>query len=281
MRSFLPILTILMLAACSPLSVLNSVTPMGRSERTAGIPYGEGPRHKLDIYLPKKATPADRRKVVIFFYGGGWRSGARGNYRFVGAALAERGYIGVIPDYRVFPEARFPAFVEDGAAAVAWVRANIARYGGGPDRIYLMGHSAGAHIAMLLTLDGRYLAAAGADPRAIKGTIGIAGPYAFDPRNYKNTKAIFAPANPPETARPASFASRSGPPLLLLHGRGDKTVAPRNSAELAAAYRAAGGEVTLEYYPAIGHYRIILAVAKPFRWIVPIVKDVAAFVGPP
>lgn len=270
-----------MTTACSPLLMLNKVTPMARSERTADLAYGLGRRQKLDIYRPKDATSADRRKVVIFFYGGGWRSGARRKYRFVGAALAERGYVAVVPDYRVYPEARFPTFVEDGAAAVAWVRANIARYGGDPDRLYLMGHSAGAHIAMLLALDGRYLCAAGVAPDTIKGIVGIAGPYAFDPRNYKNTRPIFATANPPGDARPVTFATRPGPTMLLLHGRGDLTVVPRHSAELAETYRAAGGKVTLKYYPAIGHYRIILAVAKPFRWIVPVVKDIAAFLGPP
>ncbi len=270
-----------MTAACSPLGLLNTVTPMGRSDRTSDLSYGSGDRQKLDVYLPKDAKPSDRRKVVVFFYGGSWRGGSRQKYRFVGAALAERGYVAVVPDYRVYPEVAFPAFVQDGAAAVAWVHANIARYGGDPDRIYLMGHSAGAHISMLLALDPRYLKADGVAPKIVRGIVGIAGPYAFDPTNYKNTKPIFATADPPDDARPIAFAGRPGPPMLLLHGTGDRTVLPRNSAELAETYRAAGGTAILKYYPRIGHYRIALAMAKPFRWIAPVVKDAAAFIGPP
>lgn len=254
---------------------------MGQSERTADIAYGPADRQKLDIYLPKKSSRTDRRKVIVFFYGGSWRNGARANYRFVGAALAERGYVAIVTDYRLYPEVRFPEFVQDGARAVAWVQANIARYGGDPDKMYLVGHSAGAHIVMLLALDRRYLDAAGVRPGTIKGVVGIAGPYVFDPRNYKNTRPIFAPAEPPGDARPSTFANRPGPPLLLLHGRGDRTVLLGNSEELANVYRAAGGKATAKFYPRIGHYRIILAVAKPFRWIAPVVKDIAAFVGPP
>ncbi|MEL6126399.1 MAG: alpha/beta hydrolase, partial [Pseudomonadota bacterium] len=113
----------------------------------------------LDIYTPKDAEGAP---VSVFFYGGSWQIGERGNYAFVAMTLAREGFVVALPDYRKFPDVRFPAFVEDGARAIAWLRENVATFGGDPERMYLSGHSAGAHIAMLLAMDESYLAAEGA-----------------------------------------------------------------------------------------------------------------------
>lgn len=87
----------------------------------------------------------------------------------------------MIPDYRLYPETTYPGFMDDAAAAVVWARAHAAEFGADPQRIFLMGHSAGAHIAMLLTTDRHYLAQHGVDPHALAGAIGLAGPYDFLP----------------------------------------------------------------------------------------------------
>ena len=102
--------------------------------------------------------------MVIFLYGGGWVSGERRDYGFVGRAFAARGFVTVIPDYRLVPTVRFPTFIEDAARAVRWAQDHAASFGGDPRRIDLSGHSAGAYIVAMLSLDRHYLADAEVDP---------------------------------------------------------------------------------------------------------------------
>ena len=141
------------------------------------IAYALGPRHALDLYLP--AASAKPPPLVVFFYGGGWTEGTKDWYRFMGMSLTKRGVVVVVPDYRLSPEVRFPAFMEDAALAVAWARANVARFGGDPHWLFLMGPSAGAHMVTLLALDPEYLRAVGLSSHDMCGVIGMAGPYDF------------------------------------------------------------------------------------------------------
>jgi acetyl esterase/lipase len=251
------------------------------------VAYGPDPRHRLDLYLPKGGAGAHRRKTLVFIHGGGWQRGDKDRYRFLGRAYAKAGYVAVLINYRLYPQARFPAFVEDAARAIGWVRANVRRYGGDPGRIYLMGHSAGAHIAALLALDPHYLRAAGVPRRAIGGLIGLAGPYVFHPRQVRRLVPIFA-AHPHPNARPVHFARNGaataeggGPPLLLLSAGLDAIVGRRNGPGLAKAYRRAGGKAIARSYPAIGHGQIVLAIAKWFRGLAPVYEDTLRFIGRP
>jgi acetyl esterase/lipase len=253
----------LWLSACSPLRALNAVVPSDGYAAHREIAYGPDERQALDVYTPVDA--AGPAPVVVFFYGGSWKYGSRWQYEFVAEALTERGYVAVVPDYRVYPEATFPAFVADGAGALRWVRDHIAGYGGDPGRIYLMGHSAGAYITALLSLDPRYLAAEGLPRGTIRGMVGISGPYAFNPLEYDSVRAIFADYPEPEDLRPINFADGSAPPMLLLHGGDDGTVYPANSRALADRVEAAGGEAEYVEIPDTGHIAIVLALAKPFR----------------
>ena len=207
-------------------------------------------------------------------------AGERANgatYRFVGEAFAARGYTVVIPDYRLYPQARFPDFVEDAAAAVRWVQRNIAALGGDPDRIVLVGHSAGAHIAALVALDRSYLDVVGVPEHAIAGWVGLAGPYTFNPVTYPDTKQIFETATSVEETRPVDFVHAGAPPALLLHGTDDDTVRIENSEGLARSLQAAG--VASSYVPLqdVGHIGILLAVAKPFQSRAPVVEEIATF----
>lgn len=270
-------LTSLFLGGCSPLSLVNSVVPDDGYVRAEGIAYGPGARHRLDVYTPKRTQSV--APVVVFFYGGSWKGGDRAQYRFVGEALTRRGFTVVIPDYRVYPEVIFPKFVEDGAAAVRWVRDNIARFGGDAERIFLAGHSAGAHTAALLAVDESYLRAQGVPTNAVCGVAGVAGPYAFDPTTYSSVRAIFIGAKDRDKTRPVKQITDEAPPFLLLHGDGDGTVYPRNSTEFAEAMRAHERPVDLVLIPGIGHYRILLAMAAPFEGIAPVNDRIAAFVG--
>ena len=155
------------LAGCSPLRLVNGLAPSRTYRATNGLAYGAHPRYRLDVYRPaEQAGPAP---VVVFFYGGHWRSGERGDYLFVGEALASRGFLALIPDYRLHPEVRFPAFLEDGAKAVRWALSHAAEHGGDPGRLFLMGHSAGAYNAAMLALNPAYLSAAWRGAAKVRG----------------------------------------------------------------------------------------------------------------
>lgn len=267
----------LLMAGCSPLSALNLVTTEAGYRLEEGLAYAAGPRHRLDLYLPE--APRGDGTVILFFYGGNWRSGDRGDYRFVGQAFAAEGYLVVIPDYRLYPEVRFPDFVEDGAKAAAWVKREIGAWGGNSDRIVLAGHSAGGHIAALLAFDRRYLEEAGAKDMQPLALVGLAGPYAFDPLGYASTRPIFEDFPRPEAMRPIAAVTPAAPASLLLHGDNDRTVFPWNSEQLERRLTEAG--VRVEYLPLsdIGHAGILLALADPFQNHAPVVLEIDRFLG--
>jgi acetyl esterase/lipase len=265
----------LLLAACSPLSAFDALVPKdgGARQVAKGLAYGEGPRQRLDIYVPTGAQ-AGPRPVIVFFYGGSWNSGSRSGYAFVGRALAARGFVTVIPDYRLVPEVVYPGFVLDGASAVRWVRAHAKDYGGDGDRIVLAGHSAGAYIAAMLAVDDRWL---GAERGAVRGLVGLAGPYDFAPFTVGASIQAFGDWRNPAETQPVTWAGAGDPPALLLAGAEDTIVRPRNSEKFAAALRKGGVAAEVKLYPGIGHIGILTAVAKPFRGKAPVVDDVAAF----
>jgi acetyl esterase/lipase len=255
---FLLAISILLFSGCSPSTVLNSLAPDDGIRLQEGERYGNEDRQLLDIYRPD--TVLADSPVLVFFYGGSWRRGDRGDYRYVGYNLSANGYVTVIPDYRLYPQVRFPEFVEDGAQALAWVRDQVPEAGNG---IVLIGHSAGAHIAALLALDDSYLRAASPDTRLI-GMIGLAGPYAFDPLTYRRTRPIFNNLADPDQTRPITFACTDAPPLLLLHGRDDTIVVPENSIELQEKATGCGNRAELALIDDIGHIGILLALTKTF-----------------
>lgn len=258
-----------------PLGSFNALMPKDwASKRVAGgVAYGPGERLKLDLYAPR-APAARPRPVMIFFYGGSWNSGRRQAYGFAARALAARGFVVVVPDYRLVPEARYPEFLRDCAAAVRWARRHAAAYGGDGERIVLIGHSAGAYNAAMLALDPGLL---GPDRAVVRGLVGLAGPYDFLPLDDSATLAAFgAWPNPAET-QPIRYAAAGAPPALLLHGADDLRVKPRNSRQLAGRLQAAGSEVRLKLYPGLGHVGILTALAVPFRRQATVLADVSEF----
>jgi acetyl esterase/lipase len=276
-RAWKAILMAFGLSGCSALDVLDAVVPGGGYVADTDLPYGDGARQRLDVYRPVAASsgPAGA-PVIVFFYGGNWESGARRLYRFVGQGFAKQGFVTVVPDYRLYPEVRYPAFVEDGAAAVAWVVRNIARFGGDPGHIILVGHSAGAHTALMLALNPAFL---GADRAALAGAVGLAGPYDFEPRG-RNRDILDADAGGP-SSMPIDYVDGTGPPVLLLTGDADTIVSPGNSARLAARIREHGGRVRVIEYQGVGHTKILAALAAPLTWLLPVRQDVAAFANNP
>lgn len=241
-----------------------------------GAAYGTLPRQRLDLYLPR--DPLARRRLVVFVYGGGWDAGARRTYRFIGHMLAASGFAVAIPDYRLYPEAIFPDFVEDTAAAVAWLAAHAREHGVDGSRMALIGHAAGAYNAAMVALDPRYLEAAGSSPDVIAGVVGLAGPYAFNPLIYEETRAIFATTEgEPERAQPVRLVRRHAPPMLLAHGAVDRAVLPLNSLRLAEALRDAGGDGTARLYRRQGHVGLLLGLANPFRRMARVLDDTVGF----
>ena len=241
-----------------------------------GVSYGSDPRLKLDVWAPRERS-SEPRPVVIFFYGGGWTSGERGDYGFVGRAFAARGFVTVIPDYRLVPNVRFPAFVEDGAAAVAWVTRNIAPLGGDPRRIFLSGHSAGAYIAAMLALDPHFLGRAGADRDSVRAAALLSGPYDFYPFTEPRGRDALGQWPRPLETQPITFATRDDPPMLLMHGTSDSVVEPRNSKRLAAALKAAGSPAELKLYPGKSHIDTIKSLSPLFRGATSALADSVAF----
>lgn len=252
---------LLALCACSPFPVINTLVPKDGLASSRGLAYGDHPRQRLDVYTPQAKDTA-LRPVVIFFYGGGWQQGERADHLFVAEALVSRGFVVVVPDYRLYPEVRYPQFVEDGARAVAWTSAHIAGQGGDPKRLFVMGHSAGAHIAAMLAYNRRFL---DAPSRAgLRGFIGLAGPYDFAPSDPA-TLAIMSGEGEVGLAMPASFVKGGEPPSLLVIGEQDSRVGPEETDKLARRLRAAGSPVDVLRFPSKGHAGVLLGFAAPFR----------------
>ena len=268
------ILIMLALAGCSPAELLNStVSTNGLSITHAA--YMPGARGGLDIYRPPDAA---RLPIVVFLYGGSWRSGSKEQYPFVAAPLARRGAVVVVPDYRVFPEVAFPNFLRDNAVAIAWVASHAAELGGDPARLFIVAHSAGAYDAAMLALDPSYLLAAGFARSRLAGVAALAGPYDFLPIVDPDIIPVFAPVQDGPLSQPIHFVDGHNPPMLLLTGDADTTVNPRNTAALNDAIKAAGGPVTSKVYHDLGHIGLVTAFAPLFQRRAPVLDDVWAFI---
>lgn len=271
----------LALLGCSPAGLLNGVSRIAGDGgvRTAvrGAAYGADPRHRLDVYVPGDSPAGARLPVVVFFYGGGWVDGNRGDYAFAGRAFAAQGFVAVVADYRLVPQVRFPAFNQDGALAVKWVADNIARHGGDPGRIALSGHSAGAYIAAMLSLDRHYLRDAGVDPGIIRAAALLSGPYDFYPFTEARGRDALGQWPRPAETQPISFARADAPPMLLMHGAADTVARPYNSERLAAKLTAAGAPVELRLYPGKSHIDTIKSLSPAFRGSTPALADSIAF----
>lgn len=268
---------LLVLAGCSPLAPLNMVIPDGEYRVLADQAYGDNPRQKLDVYLPRENL--QQAPVVVFYYGGSWRGGKRQNYAFVAEALAARGIITVIPDYRVYPEVRYPDFLRDNAAALAWVERERHNWQDSPQGLFVMGHSAGGYNAAMLALDARWLAEQDLSREQLSGWIALAGAYDFIPIINPRVKPVFHHPDTPEDSQPLFHANASSPPALLLAASPDRLVDPeRNTGQLSEKLRGADVSVDSQVYPSLNHFTLLLAMARPFQGWEPIADQVRDFV---
>lgn len=257
----------------SGIGVLNAIAVGVGVEVTRTIRFADGKRGLLDVYAPKGAVNVP---LVVFFYGGGWESGERADYRFVAIALAKRGFVVAVPDYRVYPEVCFPDFLSDAAKAVRWARRNAEEFGADPGLITMIGHSAGAYIAAMLALDRRWLD--GKSQAALAGVVGLAGPYDFLPLHSKALDAIFEPAGDLKLSQPIAYARGDAVPMLLLSGASDKTVRPENSRRLSARIRMLGGDAQAKFYDRVDHATILGTFSPLLRPLAPVFNDTVSFV---
>jgi acetyl esterase/lipase len=294
-------------SACSRLAFLAANVPalFGAYSRRIDLPYGTDPRQKVDVYLPEPAAGAARaggaggaggaaagagvaagaahpqapRPMIVFWNGGRWSFGDKKDYRFVGAALAGLGYVAVVANYRDYPQVKMPGFMDDAARAAQWAFAHAAEFNADPERFYVMGHSAGAHMAALVSLDERYFAALGAPVPRIAGVIGLSGPYDFLPLEEADLQDMFGPPALYPQSQPINYVRPDAPPFLLVVGLEDHVVLPKNTLNLAAALKAVDVPVSLEVYPKLSHADTVAALSLPARGRAPVLLDIRQFVG--
>lgn len=256
----LSLTSVLLVTACTQIGLFALNFPSSnQTDIVQNVPFGPGQWQKLDIYVPKN-TSQGKHDVVVFYYGGKWETGRKEDYKFVGQAFADHGFVTVIADYRKYPEVKFPVFIQDSAQSLAWVSDNIEKYGGNESRIHLAGHSAGAHIASLLATDPRYLKAEGKSRSIIYDFAGLAGPYSFVP-DEDDLKDMFGPPSNYPQMQATTFVDGKQPPMFLLQGKDDKLVGAVNLDRLKAAIDQKGGCVKTKIYPDIDHISILTALS--------------------
>lgn len=268
------------LPACTTLGLLalNTRASLAPVERQVNLHYAAGRAGSVDVYRPKPTVRGPGLPMVIFFHGGGWDDGDKDQYRFVGAALAETGLVAVLPNYRLYPHARRADFMADAAQSLAWARAHAAEWGADPAKVFVMGHSAGAQIALLLALDERYLNAVGGTSRWLRGVIGLSGPYDFLPFTEKYLEDVFGPPAAFPDSQPIHFVRAGAPPAFLAHGLKDRRVRVANTERLAAALQALGNAVETRYYASADHAQVIVAFSPVAPHHFPVLGDVRAFI---
>lgn len=268
------------MVACtqSSLYLVNGLARFDDYSVIQDIKYGSFDLNRLDIYTPSQSDK--NRPVIIFFYGGCWGgcyTGFKEDYLFVAQALTNQGYVAVLADYRRYPAVKFPEIIDDARKATEWVKQNIESYVGKTESIFLMGHSAGAHLAAMLTLNETYLSKK--TTVVIKGFIGLAGPYDFLPFTEPYQKAVFAPKELYSQSQPINFVDGTEVPLLLLYGNDDETVKPGNIINLAEKVKRLGGSVETHYYDGLDHVDILGSLSIPLRNRDTVMLDMVDFIN--
>jgi acetyl esterase/lipase len=264
--------------ACTQVGLFAANVPshFNDAKLVENIAYGEAALQKLSLYIPRSTSENTPAPVLVFFHGGRWSEGSKEQYKFVADSFTKEGYIVALADYRKYPEVKFPAFVEDVASALAWVHNNIADYNGDLSRLYLSGHSSGAHMAALVATNGEYLAAHKLERDIIAGFAGLSGPYAFEPE-AADLKDMFGPPERYPLMRASNFVDGNQPPMLLLHGLDDDTVVLENAKKLSDAIHREGGDVTLKTYEDINHVETIGSLMWFWSYKAPVKADMLEF----
>ena len=230
----------------------------------AAANYAADPAQKLEMFVPDGVAPEGGFPLVVFFHGGGWHSGDPQDYRWIARALAEKGYATALAGYRLNKPGRFPAMLEDSAAGTRWALTHAKEHGIDPSRVVLMGHSAGAYNAAMLTLDRQWLGREGAPEGTVKGAVVLAGPADFYPFAKKSSINALGHWPRPQDTQPVNFVRADAPPLLLVHGTRDIVVRPRNAVILARRLTEAGVPTRAVLIDGMGHNGMVITLARPF-----------------
>ena len=223
----------------------DTVTLVRDIDYLAGVDYPDG-KDRLDLYIPRDARNAP---VIVSIHGGALEIGDRREETFVGQRFAAAGYLTVVTSYRLSPQVSHPAHIQDVAAAFTWVKRNIRAHGGDPDRIIVIGHSAGAYLAMLLAADSRYLAVHNLSPADIKGLVPVSGFFWVDKPGVAPDRPQYVWGTNPKVwieSSPPRYLRADLPPVLLIDTDGDERWRQQQNTDMAAALRSAGHkDVTL------------------------------------
>jgi len=229
------------------------------------VRYYDGPsaherKHLLDIYAPSSASSTP---VIFFVHGGSWEDGDKSLYSYLGENFASRGFTTVVTNYRLSPAVRHPAHIEDVARGFAWVFEHIDEFGGDPDEIFIVGHSAGGHLVSLLALDKRYLAAHDLSPEIISGVVSVSGVYdltiypsvffldTFDPDDESRAEAS-----------PINHIGDDQPPFLVLYAQFDYPTLADQAEDFSSLLENAGTGVDLFEIPAQSHISIVISLGQ-------------------
>lgn len=272
----LALASLLALSACSSQQFLNATASDSGYTLSQNVVYDDTTGLKLDIYSPQNG--GNNAPVVVFFFGGRWSEGDKEQFKFVGQALAARGFVAVLPNYRLYPRVRYPDFLNDCARAVVWTHSHIGSYGGSANRIVLMGHSSGAYNAAMLALDPEFLVQAGGNRNWVRGMIGLAGPYDFLPITDPDLRDLFGPPETFDRTQPIFHVDGNAPPLMLMHGGKDETIDIRNTNNLYDRVKRAGGTVEKTIYPDLTHSRILDVTAVRLQSYADVMNKIDSFV---
>ena len=238
-------------------------------EEHLGLQYAEDSRsprrNSLDLYMP---THVDKPPLVMFVHGGTWIAGSSEQHSFVGKTLAKAGMAGAVINYRLFPFARWPSFAEDGAAALAWLLDNADRFGFDASRVFLMGHSAGGHIAAAVSYDARWLQAHGYTPDHISGFIGLSGVYDLRPRDRRLSRIFGTTARMRTDASPLVFADKNGPPDLIFYAENDIQRLDASARAMASRLQDLGVDAVAKELHGEGHTSYVFRIGKGHRDVV-------------
>ena len=277
MKLLLIIFATVLLGGCAKLmfATANTTTITFDGDITEDIAYGTASRQKLDIFVPEDLDEGTA-PVVIFFHGGRWSFGSKDQYQFVGIRLASMGYVAVLPNTRLYPEVKFPTFVDDAAAAVAWVQNNIQQYGGS-EQLIISGHSSGAHIGALVVADESYLIKAGGDPQGIDAFVGMNGPYDFTPK-ADDLRDMFGPPGQFDKMVVTHYIDGGEPPFALMYSSNDETVHEQNLKRLKAKIESVDGQVSTYIYDKGEHTGTVAALSWANPDDLPVADDMQAFI---
>jgi acetyl esterase/lipase len=260
--------------------VLNAVPQLFPKSQSVNehlnLSYGPDPKQVLDVVSSRKCKNSP---VIVFAHGGSWRWGQKDYHRTIGQQFAKSGIVFTTIDYRLYQDVRFPSFPQDVALSVQWVRENISKYGGDRNKIFLMGHSAGAHSVSLVGLDSTYLQELGGDLDWIKGVIPMACPFEFDPSKEFLYRDLFPRDLDATKLMPMGIELKGDiPSFFIMQGGLDPIIRNELALEFASKVEKAGGRAQVKLYRTHGHFSLVRRTTSWHIWPSPLLKDVVSFI---